>query len=87
VDEDTWTVVLADRWDAKGQLWRTHWHYPVVLQDLPATSGLPFGYNDLISGAWYVSNLYNEKPEQYKITPPWPDRVFTPEAMAGEGVR
>jgi Protein of unknown function (DUF1329) len=87
IDEDSWQGVLGDRWDSKGQLWKTLWALPMVMPDLPATASLNFGYYDLTSGTWYSANMYNEKQEQYKITPRWPDRVFTPDALAAEGIR
>ncbi|MGA3127280.1 MAG: DUF1329 domain-containing protein [Candidatus Korobacteraceae bacterium] len=87
IDEDAWQAVLGDRWDAKGQLWKTLWALPMVMPDLPAVTDLNFGFYDLTSGTWYSANMYNEKQEQYKITPMWQDRVFTPEAMASEGIR
>lgn len=86
-DEDTWNCVLADRWDANGQLWKTLWMVPYVMPDLPATVGVTFGFNDLLSGAGFVSNLMNQKAAQYPIKPHYKDTVFTPDAMAGEGVR
>ena len=46
-----------------------------------------FGFNDLLSGQGFVGNLYNSKASQYPIKPRYPDSVFTPDAMAGEGVR
>jgi hypothetical protein len=88
VDEDTWVAVLADRWDANGQLWKTVWSHPVVMPDLPATTPMQqWGFNDLISGAWYASGVVNERNQHYKIVPRRPDSFFTPDAMAGEGVR
>jgi len=87
IDEDTWQGVLGDRWDAKGQLWKTVWDLPMVMPDVPTTTGLNFGFYDLTSGTWYSANMYNEKQEQYRITSRWPDRIFTADAMAAEGVR
>ncbi|EJM34492.1 Protein of unknown function (DUF1329) [Pseudomonas sp. GM33] len=88
IDEDTWTAVLADRWDANNQLWKTLWSHPVVMPDIPATSPQQeFGFNDLISGGWYVSGVVNEREQQYKVMPRRPDSFFTPEAIAGEGIR
>jgi hypothetical protein len=87
IDEDSWQGVLGDRWDAKGQLWKTLWALPMVMPDIPAVSELNFGFYDLTSGAWYSANMYNEKSEQYKITQPWPDRLFTGDALAAEGIR
>jgi hypothetical protein len=87
VDEDSWIAVLGDRWDAKGQLWKHLWNIPYAMPDLPAVADLNFGYYDMTSGAWYSANMYNEKPDQYKITSRWPDKIFTPDAMAAEGIR
>ena len=88
LDEDTWTAVLGDRWDANGQLWKTMFANPIVMPDLPATvPPQQFGFYDLVSGAWYVNGVLNEKSEQYKTMPRYGNTVFTPEAMAGEGQR
>jgi hypothetical protein len=87
LDEDSWIAVLGDRWDANGQLWRTLWNLPMSMPDLPGVVATSFGMYDLNAGSWFANDLYNEKAEQYKITARYPDKVFTPEAMAGEGVR
>ncbi len=87
IDEDSWMALLGDRWDANGKLWKTMWQLPVVMPDLPAVAGVTFGFYDLVSGAWYANLVFNEKAEQYKIVPPYSDTVFTPAAMAGEGIR
>ena len=88
VDEDTWVAVLGDRWDANGQLWKTLWSHPVVMPDLPATTPQQqWGFNDLISGAWYASGVVNERNRHYQIVPRRPDSYFTGDALAGEGVR
>lgn len=88
VDEDTWVAVLGDRWDANGQLWKTLWSHPVVMPDLPATTPQQqWGFNDLVSGAWYASGVVNEKQVHYKASPRKPDSHFTGDALAGEGVR
>lgn len=86
-DEDTWNCVLADRWDANGQLWKTLWAQTFVAPDLPGTPIGAFGFNDLLSGQAFIGNLYNAKSAQYPIKPRYPDSVFTPDALAGEGVR
>lgn len=87
LDEDSWYAVLGDRWDAKGQLARTLWQVPIVLPDMPGIGAKTFGFYDLISGSWYVNGLFNEKREQYRIMPTHQDALFTPDALAGEGVR
>jgi hypothetical protein len=88
IDEDSWQAVLGDRWDSKGQLWKTLWTLPMDLPDLPAVSDLNFGFYDMTSGAWYSANMYNQKSEQYKIeSKHWSDSIFTGDALAGEGIR
>lgn len=86
-DEDTWICVLGDRWDGNGQLWKTLWAQTFVAPDLPGTPVGAFGFNDLLSGQGFAGNLYNAKTSQYAIVPRIPGSVFTPDALAGEGVR
>jgi len=86
-DEDTWTCLLADRWDANGQLWKTVWAQTFVAPDLPGLVVGSFGFNDLLSGTAFVSNLYNAKAAHYPIVRPYPDSAFTPDAMAAAGAR
>ncbi|MGV7207637.1 DUF1329 domain-containing protein [Oxalobacteraceae bacterium A2-2] len=87
VDEDSWIAVLGDRWDAKGQLWKTMWQLPVLMPDVPGVVAPTFGFYDLLSGAWYANDVMNEKAAHYKIMPRYPDSVFTPEALSGGGLR
>jgi hypothetical protein len=88
LDEDTWTPVLIDRWDANNQLWRTQFSIPVAMPDLPGVVGLTWGTYELLTGAYYVNNVVNEYAAQYKVMlPRFPDATFAPDALAGEGVR
>jgi hypothetical protein len=86
-DEDTWICVLGDRWDENNQLWRTVWSQTFVAPDMPGTVIFAMGFTDLLSGAAFVGNLFNGKATQIKLMPRYPDRVFTRDALAGEGVR
>jgi hypothetical protein len=86
LDEDTWTAVLGDRWDAKGQLWKTMWQLPVMMPDLPATTPITFGFYDLLSNTWFANLVMNEKPYQYKSAPRYPESTFSPDSL-NSGVR
>ncbi|OFA03485.1 DUF1329 domain-containing protein [Duganella phyllosphaerae] len=86
-DEDTWQCVIGDRWDGQGQLWKTVWSSNFVAPDLPGTVTSGYGYNDLLSGVAYYANFQNTKASQYPLLKRMSDSVFTPDAMAGEGVR
>ncbi|MBC3953575.1 DUF1329 domain-containing protein [Pseudomonas triticifolii] len=87
LDEDTWSAVLAERYDGQGQLAKMLWTTPVVLPDLPGVVTVTNGFYDLISGAWFTGDIFAGKNEQYRIMPAYKDSVFTGDAMAGEGVR
>lgn len=82
LDEDTWMAVLGDRWDAKGQLWKTMWQLPVTMPDLPATTGVTFGFYDLLSDTWFANQVLNEKASQYKLMPRYPDATFSPDSLS-----
>jgi hypothetical protein len=86
-DEDTWQCNIGDRWDANGQLWKTLWTQSFVAPDLPGTVSGSMGFNDLIAGTAFIGNLYGNKSTQYVLKSRIPDNTFTPDAMAGEGVR
>jgi Protein of unknown function (DUF1329) len=86
-DEDSWVCVLGDRWDAQGQLWKTTWSIASYMPDIPAVAITNYGFNDLLSGKAFIGGLYNSKNTQYSVMPRYPDRVFTPDALAGESLR
>lgn len=89
-DEDSWVAVLADRWDAKGQLWKTQFGLTIPHTEVPFTDHTLYGFYDLISGAWYAGPL-NNKPvagNQGTIAvSDLKDATFTPDAMVGDALR
>lgn len=88
LDEDSWYGVLGDRWDSKGQLWRTMWQLPMVAPEMPGVVAKTFGFYDLLTGAWFVNGIFNEKREHYRVMDkPYADSLFSPDALASEGVR
>ncbi len=87
IDEDSWTAVLADRWDANDNLWRSLITLPIAVPDIPAVVNTTWGYYDLLGGTFFINMVMTGKNSQYEVMPKYPDRVFTPAAMRGEGVR
>jgi hypothetical protein len=86
-DEDTWTCVLGDRWDAKGQLWKQLWANTFVAPDLPGVVIGSFGFSDLLAGTAFVADLYNQKKSHYSIVQRHSDGSFTPDGLAAGGAR
>jgi len=87
IDEDSWILVWGDRWDAKNQLARSQFNIPVAMPDVPAQAAVSWGAYDHIARTVFVSLVMNEQPSQYALQKRYPDTTFTPDAMAGEGVR
>ncbi len=87
VDEDSWHAVLADGWDAQGQLWRSQIAFPFVAADGPGVFSISFANFNLLTGTWVLSTIWNETEPKYKLVDRKPDSYFTPDSLAGQGVR
>ncbi|MCC4284843.1 DUF1329 domain-containing protein [Marinobacter salarius] len=87
IDEDTWQPVLADGWDAKGQLWKTYWYLNLVASDLPGVVGSSFGHYDLQTGEWIANVMPNEKSVYMEFIDRLPESVFSPRGLATQGIR
>jgi hypothetical protein len=87
VDEDSWSVLLVDGYDAEGKLWRTQYAVPFVAPDIPAVVSTTFTVFNLQAGTWLVNNLYNDQKGPYKVVPRRPEAYFSPDALAGAGLR
>ena len=87
IDEDSWHALLADGWDAQGQLWRSQVGIPFVAADGPGVFLASFINYNLLTGVWTLSTIWNEAEPKYKLVEPKPDSHFTPDALAGQGVR
>lgn len=86
-DEDSWTCVLADRWDAKGQLWKVIWANPVVVPEMPGMLTPAFGFIDMQSGAAAMTGINTKPAAPIELKPRWPEGRFSGDALAAEGVR
>jgi hypothetical protein len=85
-DEDTWIATMSDGYDSQGQLWHTLMNFPWIVYELPGVLAEQFAAYDFIKGS-YSALTFGEMPVQYKQVPRYPASNFTPEAMAGRGVR
>lgn len=87
VDEDSWSVVLVDGYDANGELWRVQHAVPFVAPEIPAVVTTTLTAFNLPADTWVVNLLYNEQDVQYRPVRRRPDIYFTPDALAGSGIR
>jgi hypothetical protein len=89
IDEDSWSILLWDGWDAKGALWRGGYALTLLCPEIPALVGnvVNWGGYNIQTGDYYMSVSTNGAPVQYQILPRKPDSFYTPEALASEGAR
>ena len=87
LDEDTWEGVLADGWDARGQLWHTSSTFPFLVPELPAVMAVPYVVYDFLKGGYSISSLLNDRQRHYQIVARRPENDFSPATLAAEGVR
>lgn len=89
-DEDSWAAAVGDAWDAAGKIYRIDNEPLVPFLDLPhgqiadmtATYDLQTGIISTTAGAGFPGGHYHPVPSS-----DIPKGFFTPESMAGEGVR
>ncbi len=86
VDEDSWVAAASDNYDARGQLYRGMLAYTAFAYDTQALSlTLQNGY-DLVGGQ-YSSQANCGLYTGIKYREPFPARDWTPDALAGAGIR
>jgi hypothetical protein len=84
IDEDSWTALLVDGYDADGKLWRTSQVMGIVVPEaeMLATNNFTAVYNlqaNTLAALQYVDSL--------KIVPPRRTGYFSPDTMASESAR
>ena len=87
IDEDSWYAVLYDGWDGQGQLWRSTMSLPLLAMEVPAIVPVSMFVHNLQTGTYCATIITNEMPVQLQSVPPWPESFFTPDALAGSGIR
>lgn len=87
IDEDSWQIVLADHYDARGTLWRVGEGHlqPYYNAQVPwlAVETL----HDLLNGRYIVSGLKNEESQGVEFGVKALAADYTPAALRNSGVR
>lgn len=86
LDEDTWIAVAGERYDAQGKIWKVTFNFPTVFPGGPGTIVAGYMSYDLIGGGYFATAYFPQKT-QVDLKADLPLRLFTPEALSGEGVR
>ena len=86
VDEDSWTILLADIYDNRDQLWRVSEGHVINYYEKPLVWPTLTVHTDLQAGRYFVSGLDNEFP-MCAWDLGFTSRDFTPGALRREGRR
>ena len=85
IDEDSWTISLADGYDAEGKLWRVIQTLPFAVPKIPAVVVKPVVIYNLQANTYSVVQGLNG--ESYKVIPRKSENFFTGNAVASGSVR
>lgn len=85
IDEDSWTISLADGYDAQGKLWRVIQTLPIVVPKIPAVVVKPTLIYNLQAKTY--SYLQGLNGETYTVVPRKPEGFFTGNAVASGSIR
>jgi len=86
IDEDSWNILLVDKYDARGQLWRFAEQHSETWYNVPMWFGTIEAHYDLQSRRYIVMGLRSEEAKIYEpIKRTAAD--YTPQALRGKGTR
>ncbi|WP_211336947.1 DUF1329 domain-containing protein [Marinicella litoralis] len=82
IDEDSWSIAIADQYDKQGQLFRVSMAYLQQDPNMPGTFPVITVFHDLNSRKYHVMGLQNEAPKgniyDAKLAN---DNIFTPNGL------
>ena len=87
LDEDSWTALASDQYDARGQLFRSSFAFQSQSYDVQAPFGDTFAIYDFHSGAYNVSGLFGMGGGLKYMSELPRESAWTPDALAGAGLR
>lgn len=86
LDEDSWTALAADQYDASGKLYRASFAHMSPSYDANTPNAETQVFYDLTSGVYNVSFLMGPY-DGVRYTNPLPPNEWSPDALAGAGIR
>jgi len=86
IDEDSWMLVVEDKYDARDELWRVSEAHSINLYNIPMTYPILEVHHDLQSGRYLAMGLRNEEPKIYESIKRTASD-FTPAGLRGIGTR
>lgn len=86
IDEDSWTIAVADQYDERGQLWRVSMAYLKNFYELPAILTSMDVYHDVLARRYHIQGMFNEEDETIDFSQASPgSRYFSPQELRRRG--
>lgn len=85
LDEDSWSVLMEDAYDTRGDLWRVAIHPVIQFYDAMVPWYRANIYHDLNNGSYLISNLANEIDEPWEFDAKGRYIEFQPDALRRRG--
>ena len=63
IDEDSWQILIADRYDARGTLWRTSLAMVQEAPEIPVMGADGYEHLDLIQHRYLLQGMHNQEPK------------------------
>lgn len=86
IDEDSWTILIADLYDARGDIWRVSEDHTINYYNLPMVAPVMEVHLDLQNGRYLAEGMTNEG-EPWSFTEEYTPDMFTPATMRRMGRR
>ncbi len=90
LDEDSWSITIADQYDQQGKLWRISLAFLTEFtEEEPVLFPAAEAFHDLPSRRYHVQGLPsgNGTPVYRSQKEPLPQRYFTPQSLREQGIR
>jgi len=86
LDEDSWVALASDQYDARGQLFVSGFDFMTFNYDVQSTNTDCQGFYNFINGAYNITGLSGAYYGT-RFIEPLPATQWSPEALAGAGIR
>jgi ABC-type transporter lipoprotein component MlaA len=87
LDEDSWTALASDQYDATGKLYRSSFAFQSQSYDVQAPFGDTFAIYDFNTGAYNITGLFGPHQGLRYMTELPKESAWSPDALAGSGLR
>ncbi|MFH0730680.1 MAG: DUF1329 domain-containing protein [Pseudomonadota bacterium] len=87
LDEDSWNALLSDQYDAQGKIYRAGVMYMLPLTCVPVPDYLLLGHYDFVTRQYTLSGRSAVGEDKWDSIAPLPPNEWSPDTLAGSGIR